>query len=116
MNPQPVPAPPLGTHAGAGERHLERMTAVQAPRRDQGVTAMLCSKCRKRWDGEWAEGAGALKEGELHSEMKANWKLDMRGLRCCDRKSESECEFTKSSWHGTAAFFSSFALRRTLLR
>lgn len=39
------PPTPPSTHAGAGERHLERMTAVQALQRDQGVTAMLCSKC-----------------------------------------------------------------------
>lgn len=60
-------------------------------------------KVLQRWDGEWAEGEGALKEGELHSEMKANWKLDMRGLRCCDRMSQS-VNSRRAHGNGTTAF------------
>lgn len=68
-------------------------------------------KVLQRWDGEWAEGEGALKEGELHSEMKANWKLDMRGLRRCDRTSPS---VNSRRAHGLGQLCFS-ALLRTLL-
>lgn len=72
-------------------------------------------KVLQRWDGEWAEGEGALKEGELHSEMKANWKLDMRGLRCCDRTTCSHRVWTHRRAHGMGQL-RFFASLRTLLR